>query len=382
MPFIMTPEGVGRLFTRELMADGPFPEHYEPFESPIDSNPMHAKPKSNPVARFTRATWKPSATPRTSVRRDHLPPDGALPLLDEVLEANAIVQPEQFVEIGEALAQEKGIKAGDRVKVRSNRGYIKAVAVVTKRIKALEVDGKPVHTIGIPIPLGFQGAAKPGFITNTLTPFVGDANTQTPEFKAFLVNVEKILGELLWHCNRWTSNSAPRPRRPRRRADGRRSPSSSTFPPASAARPARWRAWSGTTCATRSARHGIYDNPWISPRTRTVMRYAEVEEQGKLEWLIRKDGCMHCADPGCLKACPAPGAIIQYANGIVDFHQENCIGCGYCVTGCPFNVPRISKKDSKAYSARCVPTGSPSTRPRPAPRPARPAPSSSAARRT
>lgn len=58
---------------------------------------------------------------------------------------------------------------------------------------------------------------------------------------------------------------------------------------------------------------------------------------------------MHCADPGCLKACPAPGAIIQYANGIVDFHEENCIGCGYCVTGCPFNVPRLSESDSKAY---------------------------------
>jgi formate dehydrogenase iron-sulfur subunit len=58
---------------------------------------------------------------------------------------------------------------------------------------------------------------------------------------------------------------------------------------------------------------------------------------------------MHCADPGCLKACPAPGAIIQYANGIVDFHQENCIGCGYCITGCPFNVPRISQEDNKAY---------------------------------
>ena len=58
---------------------------------------------------------------------------------------------------------------------------------------------------------------------------------------------------------------------------------------------------------------------------------------------------MHCADPGCLKACPSPGAIVQYANGIVDFHEENCIGCGYCITGCPFNVPRISKKDSKAY---------------------------------
>jgi formate dehydrogenase iron-sulfur subunit len=79
------------------------------------------------------------------------------------------------------------------------------------------------------------------------------------------------------------------------------------------------------------------------------MRFAEFEENGKLEWLIRKDGCLHCADPGCLKACPAPGAIVQYATGIVDFHEENCIGCGYCITGCPFDIPRISKKDGKAY---------------------------------
>ena len=96
---------------------------------------------------------------------------------------------------------------------------------------------------------------------------------------------------------------------------------------------------------------GTYDNPTdMTDQSWTVMRFAEVEsEERGLEWLIRKDGCMHCEDPGCLKACPAPGAIIKYANGIVDFHQENCIGCGYCVTGCPFNVPRISKKDSKAY---------------------------------
>lgn len=58
---------------------------------------------------------------------------------------------------------------------------------------------------------------------------------------------------------------------------------------------------------------------------------------------------MHCEDPGCLKACPAPGAIVKYSNGIVDFISENCIGCGNCVIGCPFDVPRISKKDDKAY---------------------------------
>ena len=100
--------------------------------------------------------------------------------------------------------------------------------------------------------------------------------------------------------------------------------------------------------------YGVYDNPVdLTAKSWTVMRFAEVElsdvNGGRLQWLIRKDGCMHCADPGCLKACPAPGAIVQYANGVVDFHQENCIGCGYCVTGCPFNVPRISKTDSKAY---------------------------------
>jgi len=96
---------------------------------------------------------------------------------------------------------------------------------------------------------------------------------------------------------------------------------------------------------------GVYDNPAdLSEHSWTVMRFSEYEnDAGDLEWLIRKDGCMHCEDPGCLKACPSPGAIVQYTNGIVDFHEENCIGCGYCVTGCPFNVPRLSKKDHRAY---------------------------------
>ena len=97
---------------------------------------------------------------------------------------------------------------------------------------------------------------------------------------------------------------------------------------------------------------GVYDNPMdLTADTWTVMRFAEVtfDEGKRLEWLIRKDGCMHCADPGCLKACPSPGAIVQYSNGIVDFVEEHCIGCGSCITGCPFNVPRISKADNKAY---------------------------------
>ena len=105
---------------------------------------------------------------------------------------NAIAQPEKFVEIGEDLANELGIKAGDTVKVTSKRGFIRAIAVVTKRIHKLQVEGRTVHQIGIPIHWGFKGVARKGFLTNTLTPVVGDANTQTPEFKSFLVNVEKV----------------------------------------------------------------------------------------------------------------------------------------------------------------------------------------------
>jgi formate dehydrogenase major subunit len=105
--------------------------------------------------------------------------------------ALAVVQPEPFVEIGEALAKQKNIRPGDRVVVRSKRGQIVAKAVVTKRIKPLKVNGKEVHTVGIPLHWGFDGLTKPGYLTNTLTPFVADANVHTPEFKAFLVNVEK-----------------------------------------------------------------------------------------------------------------------------------------------------------------------------------------------
>ena len=196
MPFILNPEGVGRLVSRDLRAEGPFPEHYEPFETPLDNNPLHpknAKATSNPAARvykgdmeaFGKAKDFPYvATTYRLTEHFHY--------WTKQSKVNAIMQPEQFVEIGEELAKEKGIKAGDKIKVRSNRGFIRGVAVVTKRIKALDVDGKKVHTVGIPTHFGFKGATKPSFIVNTLTPFVGDANTQTPEYKAFLVNIEKV----------------------------------------------------------------------------------------------------------------------------------------------------------------------------------------------
>ena len=72
-------------------------------------------------------------------------------------------------------------------------------------------------------------------------------------------------------------------------------------------------------------------------------------EDGSFAWLMRKHQCMHCADPGCLRACPADGAIVQYSNGIVDFKQENCIGCRFCISGCPFNIPKFNETTKKVY---------------------------------
>jgi formate dehydrogenase iron-sulfur subunit len=81
-----------------------------------------------------------------------------------------------------------------------------------------------------------------------------------------------------------------------------------------------------------------------------LIRFNEVEDSsGNLQWLMRKDQCMHCEEPGCLIACPADGAIVQYTNGIVDFNQANCIGCQYCVTGCPFNIPKFNTATKKVY---------------------------------
>jgi formate dehydrogenase major subunit len=190
-PFIMNAEGVGRLFARDQMAEGPFPEHYEPFESP-SPNILHPAVKNNPAARVYADDRANFGTD------DHFPYVGTTYRLTEHFHfwtkhalINAILQPEQFVEVGEALAKEKGITQGGWVRVTSKRGFIVCKAYVTKRIKPLQVNGKATHVVGVPLHWGFTGQARKGYAANTLTPSVGDANTQTPEFKAFLVNIER-----------------------------------------------------------------------------------------------------------------------------------------------------------------------------------------------
>ena len=93
----------------------------------------------------------------------------------------------------------------------------------------------------------------------------------------------------------------------------------------------------------------------LSPNTWLLMRFDEVDVDGQIQWFIKKDACLHCEEPGCLYACPAPGAIVQYQNGIVDFNQDQCIGCQYCVAGCPFDIPRFEKESKKVYKCNmCV----------------------------
>jgi formate dehydrogenase major subunit len=193
-PFIMNPEGTARLFVRGMMRDGPFPAHYEPFESPI-ANVIAPKIRGNPVSRVFKGDMEQFGDAKdfpyaaTSYRlTEHFH------YWTKHNAINAALQPEFFVEISEQLAKEKNIKLGGWVRVWSKRGSVKAKAVVTKRIQPLICDGKTVHIVGIPLHWGFMGKARKGFGPNSLTPYVGDANIETPEYKAWLVDIESISG--------------------------------------------------------------------------------------------------------------------------------------------------------------------------------------------
>jgi formate dehydrogenase major subunit len=195
LPFIMTGEGTGRLFSNGL-ADGPFPEHYEPVESPIE-NPLHPKVSTSPATFiYDKAAGRPNrfgtvdefpyvATSYRLTEHEHY--------VTQHVERLVALQPEAFVEIPAELASEKEIESGDMVRVWSKRGKMEVRALVTKRLGPLTIDGKQVFQIGIPIHWGYVGVSTGDhWLANALTPFVGDATVRTPEFKAFLVNVERL----------------------------------------------------------------------------------------------------------------------------------------------------------------------------------------------
>ena len=197
-PFIMNAEGVGRIFgPLGAFADGPFPEHYEPFESPIQ-NPLHPKQSNNPVVKKLKSPFDKLGTTgegfnvicttyRLTEHYHYWTKNNPV---------NVELIPEAFVEIPVELANELGIKGGEPVKLTSARSFYIAKAFVTKRIKPMMIDGQRVFQIGMPIHQGYRGiqedrARNARTIANRLTPTVVDPNAFTPEFKGFLVKIEK-----------------------------------------------------------------------------------------------------------------------------------------------------------------------------------------------
>lgn len=190
-PFIMLPEGQGRLFAA-AMADGPFPEHYEPVESPVAN--LLSRQQNNPVVVFL-----PSARKWTAAAVGEFPLVATTYRLSEHWQSGIMTRnspwlnelmPEMFVEISPGLARKLGIASGDKVVVYNRRSAIIAKACVTPRLQPLVIGGQEVEVVGMPWHWGYQGLSA-GPSANELTPHVGDANTNIPEYKAFLCAIRR-----------------------------------------------------------------------------------------------------------------------------------------------------------------------------------------------
>ncbi len=190
--FFMLWEQNGRLESYG-MEDGPLPEFYEPFESPVSENPLNGS-LSSPCLRFAdyESTKQGSASEYPIVATtysvtEHWQTGSQSRSCPALVEA----MPAQFIELSEQLAAEKGIKAGDKVRVFNNRGSVVVDAVITKRLKPMTVHGKQQHLVGMTHHYSWSRLYGTGDTVNDLTPNVGDPNTFVPEYKAFLVDIEK-----------------------------------------------------------------------------------------------------------------------------------------------------------------------------------------------
>jgi formate dehydrogenase major subunit len=193
-PFIMKPDGFSALFGPGL-SDGPFPEHYEPLEGPLSKNPLSSQLRnpaikifSGPCDLYSGCDPKWPFVMTTYSSTEHWCSGANTRWQSWLTEA----QPQVYVEISEELAQLRGIKNGDKVKVESARGSLPCVAMVTTRIRPFNCGGQTIHLVGMTYNYGWLFPENAGDSANLLSPTAGDANTMTPEYKAFMVNVTKV----------------------------------------------------------------------------------------------------------------------------------------------------------------------------------------------
>jgi formate dehydrogenase major subunit len=190
-PFIMKPDGRGWLFAAGGAKDGPFPAHYEPVESPV-RNPLYDQ-QMNPTARLFPGRFNELAIHPT----DAFPIVGCTFRLTEHYLSGPMsrfnswlneLQPEMFVELSPELAAERGIEHGGWLTVASPRGAISARALVTRRIRPMEVQGRTIHQIGLPFHWGYSGESV-GSAANDLTALIADVNVSMHEGKVFQCQV-------------------------------------------------------------------------------------------------------------------------------------------------------------------------------------------------
>jgi formate dehydrogenase major subunit len=194
LPFIMKPDGLASIFGPGL-ADGPFPEHYEPLEGPLPRNPLSGQLNSPIIKIFTKECDKFAGCDirfpfvmTTYTSTEHWCTGAITRWQSWLTEA----QPQVYVEMSEELARLREIKNGDQVKVESARGSLQCVAIVTPRFRPFTCAGQEIHQVGMTFNYGWLFPKDCGDSANLLTPTVGDGNTMTPEYKAFMVNVTKV----------------------------------------------------------------------------------------------------------------------------------------------------------------------------------------------